>query len=174
MSDSLLYSPWNSLGQNTGVGSQSLLQGIFPAQVLNQGLLHCRWILYQLSHKGSPRILEWVVYPFSRGSSQPRNWTSVSCIAGRFFSTWAIREALAWKQTDNTSDIPAQANVRTRMCPLQCVDSEQREGAGPLGGGEAEHHWVQNCRAWRHLRTNTDIYTLVGVSAKRIWAACWK
>ena len=42
------------MGQNTGVGSLSLLQRIFPNQGLNQGLLHCRWILYQLSHKGSP------------------------------------------------------------------------------------------------------------------------
>ena len=41
---------------------------------------------YQLSHKGSPRILEWVACPFSRGSSQPRNQTRVSCIAGRFFT----------------------------------------------------------------------------------------
>ena len=49
-----LYSPWNSPGQNTGVGSLSLLQGIFPTQRLNPGLLHCRRILYQLSHKGSP------------------------------------------------------------------------------------------------------------------------
>ena len=46
--------PWNSLGQNTGVGSLSLLQGIFPTQGLNPGLPHCGWILYQLSHKGSP------------------------------------------------------------------------------------------------------------------------
>ena len=53
-----LYRPWNSSGQNTGVGSLSLLQGIFPTQGSNPGLLHCRWILYQLSHKGRPRILE--------------------------------------------------------------------------------------------------------------------
>ena len=57
VSDSLwphgLYSPWNSPGQNTGVGSQS----------------------------------------FSRGSSQPRDWTQVACIAGRFFTVWAVREA---------------------------------------------------------------------------------
>ena len=46
--------PLNSPGQNTGVGSLSLLQGIFPAQGLNPGLPHCRRILYQLSHKGSP------------------------------------------------------------------------------------------------------------------------
>ena len=50
-----LYSPWNSPGQNTGVGSLCLLQGIFPTQGLNLCLLHCRWILYQLSHKGNPR-----------------------------------------------------------------------------------------------------------------------
>ena len=47
-----------------------------------QGIPHCRQILYHLSHQGSPRILQWVPYPFSRGSSQPRNWTRVSCIAG--------------------------------------------------------------------------------------------
>ena len=70
MSDSLrphgLYSSWNSPGRNTGVGSLSLLQEIFPTQGSNPGLPHCRWILYQLSHMGSPRILEWVSYPFSR------------------------------------------------------------------------------------------------------------
>ena len=87
-----LYSPWNSAGQNTGVGSLSLLQGIFPSQGSNPGLPHCRRILYQLSHKGSPRILEWVAYPFSRGSSQSRDWTGGSCIAGRFFTSWAIRD----------------------------------------------------------------------------------
>ena len=58
VSDSLwhhgLYSPWNSPGRNTGVGSLSLFQGIFPTQVSNPDLLHCRRILYQLSHKGSP------------------------------------------------------------------------------------------------------------------------
>ena len=75
-----LYSPWNSPGQNTGVGSLSLLQGIFSTQGSNPGLPHCRWILYQLSHKGSPRILEWVAYPFSSRSSWARNWTRVSLL----------------------------------------------------------------------------------------------
>ena len=79
VSDSLqphgLYSPWNSPGQNTGVGSLSLLQGIFPTQGLNPGLPHYRKILYQLSHQGSPKILGWVAYPFSRRSSQPKNQT---------------------------------------------------------------------------------------------------
>ena len=94
-----LYSPRDSPGQNTGVGSLSLLQGIFPTQGLNWGLLHCRQILYQLSHKGSPRILEWVAYPFSSRSSWSRNWTVVSCTAGRFFTNWAIREAYTYTET---------------------------------------------------------------------------
>ena len=46
-----LYSPWNSPGQNNGVGSLFLLQGIFLTQGSNLGLLHCRQILYQLSHR---------------------------------------------------------------------------------------------------------------------------
>ena len=79
--------------KNTGVGSLSLLQGIFPTWELNWGPLHCRQILYQLGHKGSPRTLEWVVYPFSRGSSLPRNQTRVSYIVGGFFTNWVIREA---------------------------------------------------------------------------------
>ena len=73
MSNSLRYSPWNSPGQNFGVGSFSLVQGIFPTQGSNPGLLHCRQILNQLNHRGSPRILEWVAYCFSSRSSQPRN-----------------------------------------------------------------------------------------------------
>ena len=66
--DSLLAEPPGK-PKNTGVGSLSFLQLIFPTQELNWGLLHCRWILYQLRHKASLRILEWVAYSYSRGSS---------------------------------------------------------------------------------------------------------
>ena len=119
MSDSLkpheLYSPWNSPGQNTGVNSYSLLQAIFPTQGSNPGLPPCRQILYQLSHKeshkGSPRILEWVVYPLSRGSSWPRNQTRVSCSAGRFFTSWAIREALGIKDGSWVKNLPAMQEI---------------------------------------------------------------
>ena len=88
-SDSLwpheLYSSWNSPGQNTGVGSLSFLQGIFPIYVsCIAGRFFTSW----------PKILEEVAYLFSSGSSQPRNRTGVSCIAGGFFTNWAIREAL--------------------------------------------------------------------------------
>ena len=47
-----LYSPWNSLGWNTGVGSLYHLKGLFPTQESNPGLLNCRQILYQLSYQG--------------------------------------------------------------------------------------------------------------------------
>ena len=97
VSDSLqphgLYSPWNSPGQNTGVGS--LLQGSS-----NPGIEPRSPTLQLDSLPAEPqRILEWVAYPFSIGSSQPRNRTRVSCMAGRFFTSWAIREAppcLCW------------------------------------------------------------------------------
>ena len=74
----------DSLGKNTGVGCHALPQGIFPTQGLNPDLPNCRQILNCLSHQGSPRILEWAAYPFSRGSSWPRNQIRIFCIAGRF------------------------------------------------------------------------------------------
>ena len=100
----------------------SFSRGIFPIQGLNSGLPHCRLILYQLNHKGCPRNTAWHIFTiprtvahhtpmcmgfpgqeywwvalsFSRGSSQPNDWTRVSCasgIAGRSFTCWVIREA---------------------------------------------------------------------------------
>ena len=78
----LFATPWTvahqvplSMGfskQGYWMGCQALHQGIFPIQGSNPGLPHCGQILYQVSHKGSPRILEWVAYSFSRGSSLPR------------------------------------------------------------------------------------------------------
>ena len=96
MSDCLqshgLYSPWNSPGQNAGVGSLSLLQGIFPTQESNPGLPHCRWILYQLNHKDSERekvkslshvrlyVTPWTVAhqaPRSMGFSRQEYWSGL-------------------------------------------------------------------------------------------------
>ena len=67
--------------KNTGVGSLFLRQQIFLTQELNPGLPYCRWILYQLSHQGSPRILERGAYPFSSGSfpTQESNWDLLHC-----------------------------------------------------------------------------------------------
>ena len=58
--------------KNTRVGSLSLLQGIFPTQESNRGLLHCRWLLCQLSYEGSPRIM----------SGSPPNCNLKSCLLG--------------------------------------------------------------------------------------------
>ena len=79
----------DSPGKNTGVGCHALLRGILQTQGSNPGLPHCRCILYRLSHKGSPRVLEWTAYPLSRATSRPRNQTKVSCIVGGFFTSWA-------------------------------------------------------------------------------------
>ena len=85
----------DSPGKNTGVGCHALLWGIVPTQGSNPGLLHCRQIVYDLSHQGSPIILECVAYPFFWGSSWLRNRTRVSWVAGWFFTIWATREAPA-------------------------------------------------------------------------------
>ena len=61
-----LLCPWNSPDKSTGVGSHSLLQGVFSTQGLNWGLLHCRWILYQLSHQG----IMWVTR--NKGNPPPK------------------------------------------------------------------------------------------------------
>ena len=84
----------DSPGKKIRVSCHGPLQGIFPIQGSDPGLPYCRWILYHLRHQGSTIILEWVAYPFSRGSSQPRNQTGDSCTAGRFLISWATREAL--------------------------------------------------------------------------------
>ena len=59
--DPMDYSPWNSPGQHTGVGSIFLLQGMLPTQGLNPGLPHCRQILYQLEPQGQPNILQCII-----------------------------------------------------------------------------------------------------------------
>ena len=63
---------------------------IYRTQGLNPSILPCRQILYHLSYQGSPRILEWVAYPFSKGTSQPRNST------GGFYTSWGTRCSLSF------------------------------------------------------------------------------
>ena len=99
----------DSPDKNTGVSCHALLQGIFPTQKSIPGLPHCRRILYCLSHQGSPIILKWVAYPFSRGTSRPRNQTGISCIAGGFFTSWATRET--YTPTQNKSLIKKKKKI---------------------------------------------------------------
>ena len=61
--------PWNFPGQNTGMGSHSLLQGMFPTQGSNPGLPHCRRIFYQLSHKGSPLFCNFKIHISAKHSN---------------------------------------------------------------------------------------------------------
>ena len=65
-----------------------------PGYLPHPGIPQCMQILFHLSHQGSPRLLAWVAYPFSRGSSWARNWTGISCISGGFVTSWATRESL--------------------------------------------------------------------------------
>ena len=98
LSDSLrlrgLYSPWNSAGQNTGVGSLSVLQGIFPTQGSNLSLLHCRQTLYQLSHQRSPSywhshcfklVILWETVDMVKWK-----WKLLSCVR-LFVTPWTIQ-----------------------------------------------------------------------------------
>jgi len=70
--------PWNSPGQNTGVGNLSLLQGIFPTQGSNPSLPHCRWILYQLSHRGNPVTMKMQIKTTMRCHFTPTIMTTIN------------------------------------------------------------------------------------------------
>ena len=89
----LWLTPWRSPGLNTGMGSPSLLQGVFPTQGSNPGLPYCGQILYHLSHKGSPRILECSLSLLQQiFPTQESNRGLLHC-SWIFFTNWAIRKA---------------------------------------------------------------------------------
>ena len=112
VSDSLrphgLYSPGNSPGQNTGMGSLSLLQGIFPTQGSNPGLPHCRWILYQLSHKGSPNLLFIQTYVHLVNFFE-----SVLNDKGSTKKTQTL--SLSFRKRENNYDL--NSNMKVKICP---------------------------------------------------------
>ena len=117
-----LFCPWNSPGKNIRVGSHSLLQGIFLTQGLNLGLLHCRQILYSLSHQGSPRGKEG-----HRGSSH--------LIASRllFFSNVRV------KSSPEKEDHPCLCvYVSVCVCACVCVGRGNREGGEDVGWGSGQ------------------------------------
>ena len=175
-----LYSPWNSPGQNTGMNSLSHLQGIFPSQELNPGLLHCRQILYQLSHKGTPRILEWVSYPSSSRSSWPRNWTRVSCIAGGFFTNWAIMEAPSKSKLQDKFSIFSMPKKKKKIGVVSLLSSKMScslhnfycafilltlEEIGTSFQVENEAQWFTIIPAYKWKNRDSRIVCL----PKRIW-----
>ena len=87
-----LYSPWNSPGQNTGVGSLSL--GGLPKPRVKLGSPALQADSLPAEPQGKHKNTGVGSLSFSSGSSQPRSQTGFSCIAGRFFTNWAIRETL--------------------------------------------------------------------------------
>ena len=152
------YSPWNSPDQNSGMGSLSFLQGILPTQGSNPSLLHCSWILHQLSHKGNPSILEQVAYPFSTGSSRPRNQTRVSGMAGRFFYqlSWAIRERsgkrwyackiLGLPRQGNRSTTRGSPRVRAALLPSLSRLSAVSDSCDPIYCTGSSAHGILQAR----------------------------
>ena len=86
-----LHSPWNSPGQNTGEGSRSFLQGIFPTQRSNPDLLYCRQILYQLSHQGSLRVHE--------------------ALSSRHFLLWCIQQHMNTPSSSPATPITANSSM---------------------------------------------------------------
>ena len=177
-----LYSPWNSPGQNTGVGS-------LPNQGLNPGLLHCRRILYQWSHKGSPRILEWVACPFSRASSWPRNQIRVSCMAGGFFTNWAISEACqaAPEASPPTTRLALSASVpkflqnrNLALCIpeyLVCFNKHVPNSVLATWWEELTHWKRSWCwariegkrRGWQRMKWLDHITTSMDMSLSKLW-----
>ena len=119
VSDSLwpheLYRPWNSLGQNTGVGSLSLLQRIFPTQGLNWGLLNCRWILYQLSYQGH-RMGTWVL---QIQQIMLEYWSSATDCSPVSPITLTVTACHSHSQVTHRND----STLTTRICGLQiCLE----------------------------------------------------
>ena len=118
ISDSLqphgLYSPWNCPGQNSGMGSLSLLQGILPTLGSNPGLPHCRWILYQLSCQGSHKIQSPVINLHVRVLT--RSIFLTLC------DTLDCNQLLYWSGLSvcSSGDLPDPGVKPTFLCLLHC------------------------------------------------------
>ena len=177
-----LCNPIDYTGKNTGVGRLSLLQGIFPIQGSNPGLLCWRQILYQLGHQGSLRILEWVSYPFSKGSSWPRNQTRVSCFAGHSLKTelsgkpyrsldniiWNGRDHFTW--TYSKASIIHQASLVAQMIKrLHAMQETRAQSLGREDPLEKEMITHSSILAWR-IPWRRSLSTIVhGVAKSRTW-----
>ena len=143
------------------------------------------WI-YQLNHKGSPRILEWVAYPFSSGSSQPRNQTGVSCIAGGFFINWAIREVLGKYQREDMLGIwqnvvkrPISGSSQTPAIGRKSTaEYFWKDGIGVLGRGGSHcvnleaysRQWIWTSQWWCWVGDEVVLLTVPW----HLWTQHWR
>ena len=111
--------PWNSLGQNTGVGSLSLLQGIFPTQDSNRSLLHCTRILYQLSlreaHQAPPSLgfstqEHWSGLPFPSPMQESEKWkwsrSVVRLLATPWTAAYQAPPSMGFSRQEDWSGLP--------------------------------------------------------------------
>ena len=86
------------------------------AKITQSCLTLCKPMDYRVHGILQARILEWIAFPFSKGSSQPRDWTRVSCIAGRFFTNRTMREALIKVIQSYTLIKVIQSKLRLFVC----------------------------------------------------------
>ena len=113
----------DSPDQNNRGGCHALLQGIFPSQGSSPGLPPCRWILYQLSHQGRPRTLEWVACPFPRESFQPSNQTGVSCIPKTLKRvSCPFPKGIFWTQESNRGLMHCKADIFPAELPRRTLN----------------------------------------------------
>ena len=156
------------------MGCQALVQGIFPTQGSYPSLPHSKQILYHLSHPESPRILEWVAYPFSRGFSQPRNTTGISCISGGFFTSWATRGDQG--SVSGLGRSPGEGNGY----PLQyssLKNSMDRRTCWLLATGskKVRHNWATNVlRIPGLIEAFLSLYCFSLLLMQNIWGSSWK
>ena len=110
----------------------SSVHGTFPTQALTPGLLHCRHILYYLSHQGSPRILEWVAYPFCRGSS----WSGIKMGSS------------ALQEDSLSAELPRKLRSLEKTMMLGKIEGMKRRGWQRMrcldGNKHSEHEFEQD------------------------------
>ena len=125
-----IYSPRNSPGRNTAVGSLSLLQGIFPIQGLNPGLPHCRRILYQLSHQEA--LVEWNGILFQWNTIQSlKEWSTDTCYS--VDEHW--KDDTKWKMADKNATNYKTPFTRNREIQTRQVHRNTKETGGCQGCG---------------------------------------
>ena len=118
--------------------SSSLVEPLCHAPIVKWRPLSHVWLFetpwtIQAMEFSRPELLEWVSFPFSRGSSQPRNQTGVSCIAGWFSTNWAIREAQSYMRTMKVKSLS-----RVRLCATPWTVARQ---APPSMGFSRQEYW---------------------------------
>ena len=118
------------------------------------------------------RILEWAAIPFSRGSAQPRDWTGVSCIAGRFFSVWATREA------NFISNQFTERLLESARCQVLCYVLEIRykwpqEGQSQVGKIKKVSNDNPLWHMWWGVYTSVPTWRQKENATKRTWHLSW-